>query len=466
MASAPTARVIALASDDAAGALRLRQAVVPGQLLEPSLSQPVDAAVARPQDRAPRPAREQRHDRAAGAVGLVGTRGRAHQMVVDLDPGVRAYRRSSARSPASGHEVGKRVADHAAGDFAVAVPAQPVGHHPDPDLRPLENASWLIERTRPDIGRRGRPEAGWHADRPPACRVVSGVPVVVTGTDTPATALPRSRRAARRKRPAAGSPLTIRQLGSTTADPSVHHSDQRLVDRRQGASSSCSKTRARLPSRRRAAVATGRLPPRSTDSRRAGLERRRAAARADTRAARRAATTCSSKRSKSTRSAASVSITSRSAASKNDAARVAASTGLTSVRQLRDERQGKIPADAIDARRHQADDRRGPARAGARTRIATPGWSDRRRASGRRAPAGSPPGTPAATRPRRRRRRRTRAGAGSRRGSAACRRTRPHDASMVTAPVSRSGTAASSRCRTGCGWSGRRRSRAAYVASA
>ena len=79
--------------------------------------------------------------------------------------------------------------------------------------------------------------------------------------------------------------------------------------------------------------------------------------------------------------------TSRSAASKNASVPSAAAIRLDLGRELGDERQRKIASDPIDARRHQPDDRRRTARAGAHRRIARPDSSGRRRASARRAPS-------------------------------------------------------------------------------
>ena len=137
------------------------------------------------------------------------------------------------------------------------------------------------------------------------------------------------------------------------------------------------------------------------------------------------AATPASNRSKSTGSAASVSITSRSAVSRKRLDAAAAVTRHTSSGSCATSVSGKVPPDLVDAGREQPHHRRGTARARAHRRTATPGSSGRRRATGRRAPSGSPPGTRAARRPTRPRTRPTRAGAGNRRGWAACRRTLP-----------------------------------------
>ena len=85
----------------------------------------------------------------------------------------------------------------------------------------------------------------------------------------------------------------------------------------------------------------------------------------------------------------------------------------------------KIAAHAIDAGHHQADRPVPGQTLQPRRQSATPGWSSRRRASGRPAWCGSPRYIPAAIRPTRRRTRPRHGGAESRHGSATCRRSQP-----------------------------------------
>ena len=190
----------------------------PIQLTRPP---PVDAAVAGPQHRAARSAHEQRDDRAAAAVGEDGPRRGAIQMVVHLldalQGGVHQVIEIRGR-----RQVGQRVADLAAGDLAVAMPAESVGHHPQAQLRPLDEGVLVHRADAADVGRRRRSHLHRRADRAATPRADGSGRVTCAGTA-------RQRCFAHvpsRNAPNVGgdgSPAPIRQLGSTIADPSVHH---------------------------------------------------------------------------------------------------------------------------------------------------------------------------------------------------------------------------------------------------
>ena len=156
-----------------------------------------------------------------------------------------------------------------------------------------------------------------------------------------------------------GKPFAIRQLGSTTDDPSVHHNTRGSYIDDNRCDSNCSKIGASC-----AAEPIGICHGCAlfADHRRRGRVEHHSRRKGDRRRAHSpSSTTRSSKRSKSTSSAASVSMSRRSALSKKGAASVAAAIRLTSPGQLGDERQREIASDAIDARHHQPDDRCGTA---------------------------------------------------------------------------------------------------------
>ena len=102
----------------------------------------------------------QQHDHGAGAA--IGERRRACR--VRSRWSLTCCRRCRAASivPSklgSGTEFRERVAHHPAGDLAVAMAAEPVGHGPDPDLRPLEERVLVDLARQSDVACGGRSEA-------------------------------------------------------------------------------------------------------------------------------------------------------------------------------------------------------------------------------------------------------------------------------------------------------------------
>ena len=121
------------------------------------------------------------------------------------------------------------------------VPAEPVGHDPEADLGAFEERVLIHLAHAPDVGRRGRAEAqGGSRDRQDAAATVEPRRRAPAPAATRAAAT--SRRASAPNMSGAGSPLTIRQLGSTIDDPSVHHNIERVVQRRQRDATAAART--------------------------------------------------------------------------------------------------------------------------------------------------------------------------------------------------------------------------------
>ena len=446
----------------------LGQAVIARQLLEPPVAQPVDPAVAAHST-------AQRVPRTSSATTVlplctgVVRRARSARTRWSFTSRIRSPTRStrSARSSRPGMKSASASQTIRLATSPSLWPPRPSATAHSPTSGRSRNESWLICRTL--ARRRSRRPTGTAAasDRrsaPPAPRRPGRRAPAPIASDARST----RRRAARRSVSGCGSPLAIRQLGSTIADPSVHHSTERLVERRQALRDAAARTPApscagdpsgicQLAGRCRRESAP---PPSATTTRgrrRADVERR---ARGSPRARR-------SPRSRS-RSAASVSTASCSARVEERLERRRGGDHAGVRRQLGDERQVKVAADAIDARHHQADDRRGAERArGAGEAPRRAGQVDVEPAVAERS-RGSRRCTPAARRPRRRRTRPTRAGAGNRRGSAACRRSRlpSRTRGHVCAPASRSSAAELLQrraCRTDSGGSRRRSARLRVV---
>ena len=121
-----------------------------------------------------------------------------------------------------GHQVRERVAHHVAGDLAVAVAAQAVGHGPEADLRPLDERVLVDLAHPPDVGRGRRAEADRR--RRLSTRISSVAPVSTrAGTE-------RQRYSAHAPSSSAtnvlgcGRPFDDQAAGLDHRRPSVHHS--------------------------------------------------------------------------------------------------------------------------------------------------------------------------------------------------------------------------------------------------
>ena len=201
----------------------LRRAVVARQLLQPSRSPPVRAAVARPDHRSTA-CRAPAAPRRCCALRLDASDRAAERCRCSFT----CCRRSQAASIVSskldrGREVRERIADHPARDLSVPVSAEPVGHGPEPDLRPFDERV-LVDARAPGRRRWRAAERKRHGTGASTSVSSGGPRACRPGTESTATgAGPTIRPAGPRTALGGGRPFVIRQLGSTSEEPSVHH---------------------------------------------------------------------------------------------------------------------------------------------------------------------------------------------------------------------------------------------------